>query len=47
MEWFRANQIDAVELYVAQENEGAKRFWRRRGYDGVEEVMALQPRLKK
>ncbi len=43
--WFREQGLAAVELYVALENDGARRFWRTRGYQVSEEVLALS--LKK
>lgn len=31
VEWLRSNGADSVEVYVARQNEGAQRFWRRIG----------------
>ncbi len=39
MKWFRRQGLKGVELYAVNHNERAKKFWRKNGYQSVEEVM--------
>jgi GNAT superfamily N-acetyltransferase len=41
-QWFRARGVRHVELHVSTANAGARRFWRRMGFDDFVEKLARE-----